>query len=103
MDIVYAKPDPLIIRVFLERTDQFAMAPRCLDRDDIGIDIADRMDNVVEFAVAHMRMDLCRRPHGSCRHPESLDSPVQIMLPVAALERESLPQRRFVHLDHFDS
>src|SRR6266700_198625 len=58
VDVVDARSDLVGIAVLPERLQQLRPRPRALDRDGVGVHALDNADDVVEFAVAHVRVDL---------------------------------------------
>src|ERR1019366_2173194 len=54
---------------------------------------------VVEFRIAHMGMDLRRVLYAGGGDPEAFDGPVEIGLPFASAQRQTLAQSRLIDLD----
>ena len=100
MDVVDAGADFVRIAVVPERVEQFHLRARGLDRDHVGVHRADRIDDVVELRVAHVGVDLGLVAHAGRTEAEGVDGPVQIGLPFGLAQRQALPQRRLVDLDH---
>ncbi|MNJ81232.1 hypothetical protein D3C77_799460 [compost metagenome] len=63
MNIIYAKSDSLVVGMLLKALNELAMAPGCLYRDDVRVKRQNGINNIMEFTVAHMSMDLCRIPN----------------------------------------
>lgn len=67
MDIVYAKPDAFVIRTCFEHRHELSMAAGRFNRNHIGIEFADDIHKIMEFAIAHMCMNLGTRCDGRGR------------------------------------
>src|SRR5258707_84570 len=100
MDVVDAGADLVRIAVVLEGVEQFHLRARGLDRDHVGVHGANRVDDVVEFGIAHMGVDLGFVAHARGTEPEAVDRPVEIGLPLRLSQRQPLAQRGLVNLDH---
>src|SRR3546814_3913031 len=57
------------------------------------------LQDMVELRIAHMGVDLRRVADDAGGQPEAIDSPVEIMLPIALHERQNLAQRGLIDLD----
>src|SRR5262249_41629662 len=82
MDVVNTGADLVRIPVVPESIEQLHLRTRRLDRDHIGIHRADRVDNVVDLGVAHMRVDLRLVTHAGGADAEAIDGPIEIGLPL---------------------
>ncbi len=103
MDVVDPRADIVGIVEGAEGFEQLHLRARGLDGDDIGIHRRDGLDDVVELAVAHVRVDLRLVAHAAGTQTERLDRPVQIVLPLRATQRQALAERRLVDLDDADA
>ena len=100
MDVVNARTDFVGILVLLEPLEQLGAGARILDRDHVGVHPLDDAQHIVEFAVAHVRVDLRGVPNPRGREPERVDRPVEVVGPIGAAQRQPFPQRRLVDLNH---
>ena len=103
MDIVNARPDLVGVPVFLERFEQLRARARILDGNHVGVHPLDHPDDVVELAVAHVRVDLGGVLHAARRQPEGVHRPLEVVGPLGPAQRQPLPERRLVDLDDPDS
>src|SRR5437764_41831 len=60
VNVVDARPDLVGIAVLFEALQQLRPGARVLDRDHVRVHLLDHADDVVEFAVTHVGMDLGR-------------------------------------------
>ena len=102
MDVVDARADLVGIFVLLESLQQLGAGSRILDRDHVGVHALDDLQHIVEFAVAHVRVDLCGIAHARGREPEGIDRPLEVLRPIGAAQRQPFAQRRLVDLNHAD-
>ncbi len=58
MDIVDTRADFVRDTGISEGLEKLHLRPRRLDRDHVGIHSRDRLDDLVELRVAHVRVDL---------------------------------------------
>ncbi len=58
MNVIDARPDLVRVAEVAERLQQFHTGARRFDRDDVGVERADGLDDVIEFSVTHMCVDL---------------------------------------------
>src|SRR5438132_1988287 len=91
VDVVHPGADLVGILVFPEPVQQLGARARTLDRDHVRVHLLDHADDVVEFAVAHVRVDLGRVRHAARREPERVHGPVEVRRPFRPLERQALP------------
>lgn len=82
-----------------QRTQQFHVRARSLDGNDIGIERRNRIQDVVELAVAYMSVNLGFVVHVARRQTKGLDRPIEILLPIGAAQWQTFAQRRFVNLN----
>ena len=74
------------------------------ERNDICVHIIDVLNDVSEFAVAHMGMHLCFRFYTAVHQSECRNCPVQVFcFPVRFPQRQLLPQSSFVYLNNADT
>ena len=99
MDVVHTGADFVRVVEVVEGFKQLHVGTRGFDGDDVGIQVGDGLDDVVEFAVAHVGVDLGFIRHAVGADSESEDGPVQISLPLVFFQRQAFTQRRFVNLD----
>ena len=71
-------------------------------RGHVGVEARDRVDDLAELAVAHVRVDLGRVGRAGRGQPERPDRPGQVGLAVGPPQRQQLPQGRLVDLDDAD-
>ncbi|MNU79572.1 hypothetical protein D3C71_691870 [compost metagenome] len=66
MNIIYPKTNTERVSMFLKAMNQFPVTSGGFDRDYIGIQGCNGINNIVEFTVAHMCMDLSCIADGRC-------------------------------------
>src|SRR5262245_24542104 len=98
MDIVEPGPDLVRVAIFRESVEQLHFGPRRLDRDHVGVERRDCRKYVVEFGIAHVRMDLRFIRDTARGELEGAYCPFEITRPVAPPERQALAERRLVDL-----
>ena len=103
VDVVDAGADALVVAVVAEDLEQLEAGAGVLDRDHVGVEGGDRVDDVAELAVAHVGVDLGFRARPGRREPEAGDRPVEIVGPVGVAQRQTLAQGRLVDLDDRDA
>lgn len=103
VDVVDAGADLLLVADLLEDTQQRVSAAGRLYRDDVGIHRLDGVDDVVELAVAHMRVDLRLAAGAGHAAAEGIDGPRLVRGDVFATQRIALLEGRLVHLDDADA
>src|SRR6266480_1415335 len=91
VDVVHARPDLVGILVLAERLQQLGPRARALDRDHVGVHLLDHPDDVVELAVAHVRVDLGRVRHAARGETERVHRPLEVRRPFRPLERQAFP------------
>jgi hypothetical protein len=99
VDIIDAGAYLVGVCVTGEGVEQFHLRARGLDRDDVGVHRTDRADDVIEFRIAHVGVDLGVLADAGGGDTEAFDRPVQIILPFRAAQRQAFAQCRFVDLD----
>ena len=102
MDVVHAGADPEGIADGIEIVEDLHMRAGRLHRGDIGIQGRDRADDLPEFGVAQVGVDLRVVAHTGGRQAERADRPVQIPLLSIAAQRQQFAQGRLVDLDQAD-
>src|SRR5690606_40748654 len=103
VDVIYARTDVVRISEILEGAQQLHVRTRRLDGDDVGIHGGDGFDDVVEFRIAHVGVDLRAVLDAGRGQAEAVHGPVQVGLPVAAAQRQPFAEGRFVYLDDADA
>ena len=73
------------------------------DAGDISVEGIDRVDDLPEFRIAQVRVDLGARTHLCSDEPERTHGPVEVVRAVGFAQRQQLPQGGFVDLDDTDS
>ena len=103
MDVIDARAD--LVRIFEigEALEQLHVGARRLDGDHVGIERCDRRHDVVEFAVAHVRVDLRRVGDARSREPEAVDRPFQVCFVLDSAQRQSFAQSGLVDLNEADT
>ena len=99
MDVIDAGADFVRVVEVVERFEQFHVGARGFDGDDVGVQVGNRLHDVVEFAVAHVGVDLCLVFHAVGADAEGVYRPVEVGLPLFFFQRQAFAQRRFVDLD----
>src|SRR5262249_51015819 len=82
-----------------ERPEQFHVGARGLNGDHVCVQLGDGVDDVVELAVTHVRVDLRFVSDAGRTQPKSIDSPAQILRPFRSAQRKSFAKSGFVYLD----
>ncbi len=82
-----------------EGVEQLHVRARGLDRDHVGVESDDVLDDVVELRVTHVGVDLGLGPRRRGRQAEAVDRPAQVGVAVGEPQRQALAQRRLVDLD----
>src|SRR5690606_16071450 len=103
MDVVNSGPDVVGIVEGTEGLEQLHLGARRLDGDDVGIHRGNRLDHIVELAVAHVRVDLRFIAHAAGAQAEGIHRPVEIVLPGGAAQRQTLAEGRLVDLHDTDA
>ncbi|KAH9943489.1 golgi-body localization protein domain-containing protein [Epithele typhae] len=88
VDVVNTRADLVRVTVVLEGVEEFHVALRRLDGDDIGVERLDGREDVVEVGVAEVRVSLESVGDTSSGDLERRESPVEVRLPVSLTERE---------------
>ncbi|MPN18668.1 hypothetical protein SDC9_166031 [bioreactor metagenome] len=74
------------------------------ERNDVRIHVIDILYDLLEFAVAHMRMHLRLRSHATVAKAECRNRPIKVLArPFFSADRQLLLQSRFIDLDDFDA
>src|SRR6266566_811372 len=102
VNVVDTRTDLIRILVFPERVQELGPGPRALDGDRIGVHALDHADDVVEFAVAHVGVDLRLVLHPGGRQAERVDRPILVRGPVHPPQRQAFDAFRLVDLNHAD-
>src|SRR6266446_1195074 len=103
MDVVHPRADLVGIVVLLEALQQLRAGAGVLDRDHIRIHPLDYAQHVVEFAVAHVRVNLRTVTHSGGRQPEGVHGPLQVRRPIGAPQGQPFAQGGLVDLDDADA
>ena len=104
MDIVHARAHLRLEMRLVERVEQLEVGTARLERNHVGIHGVDIADNVVELAVAHVRVDLRLGLDLRVHQAERGDGPVEVFLvPVALAQRQLLAEGGLVDLDNLDA
>ena len=103
MDVVHARADLVRVGECTKIIEQLHARARGFDRNDVGIHFGDFGQDVAEFGVAHVRVNLGVVAHGVSGDAKGEHGVVQIALPIAALERQTFAQSGFVNLDDADA
>ena len=88
VDVVDTGADLVGVTVVPEGGEELHVALRCLNRDDIGVKVLDRGEDVVEIGVAEVRVGLESIGDTSGGELERWQSPREVSLPVDLAERE---------------
>ena len=75
VNVIHARPDFVRILEVHKSTEQLHIGARGLDRDHVGIQGGDRLDDVVELRVAHVGVDLRLVAHATGGEAEGIDGP----------------------------
>src|SRR6185437_9578015 len=103
MDIVYSRSDLIGIFEAGKGFEQLHLRTRGLDGDDICIHGGDVFDYIVEFAIAHMRVDLCFVFHAACGDAEGFHGPIQIHGTILFTQRQAFADRGLIDLNDLDA
>ena len=86
VDIVNPRTNLVGVAVMLEGIEQFHVALRSLDRDDISIQTLNGWEDIIEVGIAEVRMSLELVSNASSGQFERVHSPFEVSIPVAATE-----------------
>src|SRR6267154_5263031 len=103
VNVVDAGADLVGVLVVLEPLEQLRAGAGALDRDHIRVHALDDPQDVIELAVAHMRVNLGPVAHTRRRQPERVHRPLLVGGPIGPAQGQAFAQRRFVYLDHADA
>src|SRR6266446_9623249 len=103
VNVVDAGTDLVGILVVLEPLEQLRAGAGALDLDHIRVHALDDPQDVIELAVAHVRVNLGPVPHSRRRQPERVHRPLLVGRPIGPAQGQAFAQRRFVDLDHADA
>ncbi len=98
MNVVYPRSDLVGVGKPLERRQQFHVRTRSLDGDHVGIHRCNRLDYIIELAVAHVGMNLGFVAHARSTQAEGLGGPLQVVGPGSVAQRQAFAEGRFVDL-----
>jgi len=88
VDVVDTGTDLVGVTVLLEGMQQFHVALRELDRNNIGIKTFNRREDVAEVGVAEVRVSLSVVTNACCCELEGVNSPFQVFIPVRCTKRQ---------------
>lgn len=88
VDVVDTRTDLIGVTVLLEGLQQFHVALRELDRNDIGVKTFNRRENIAEVGVAEVGMSLSVITDTRCSELKGVNRPFQVLVPVRATKRQ---------------
>ena len=83
MDIVDTRADLVSISVVLEGLEQFHVALRRLNRNDIGVQTLDGWEDIIEVGVAEVGVSLGGIGNTSSGETEGVDGPGEVVIPIS--------------------
>ena len=88
----------------VQGVEQLEVRTASFERNHVGVHVVDVADDVVEFAIAHVRVDLRFGLDLGVNQTECRNGPVEVFLvPVALAERQLFAKSGFVNLDDSDA
>lgn len=104
VDVVDTRADVAGVRLVDEDLEELGITLAVLDRQDIGIESGDGVEEVLELRVAEVRVDLSRVLDTGSRELERVDGPAEVGLTLLArAERETLTESGLIDLDDIDA
>lgn len=104
MDVVDTGADVAGVLRVDKHAEELGIRLAVLDGQDIGIEGGDGVEEVLELGVAEVRVDLGGVLNASGCKTESIDSPLEVGIALAAgTERETLTEGRLIDLDDVDA
>ena len=103
MNIVDARADVVRVVEIPEGIQQFHVGTGGFDSNHIRIQRRDGFDDVVEFRIAHVGVNLGVVVHAHGGQAEAIHCPVQILCPLSLAQRQAFTQCGFVNLDYLDA
>ena len=100
VDVVDTRSDVSWICFVNEDLEELGIRFAVLDREDISIQSCNGVEEVLEFRVAEMAVDLCAIFNASSGQIERVHSPLQVSFPLLACsEGEAFTERWLIDLD----
>lgn len=104
VDVVDTRADVARVLLVLEDLEQLSVTLGVLNGQHIGVKSSDGVEEVLEFRVAEVRVDLGRVLDASSGKLERVDGPGEVLLTLlASAERKTLTESRLVDLDDEDT
>jgi hypothetical protein len=104
VNVVHTGANVARIGLVNEDLEEFGIALAVLDAEDIGIESGDCVEEVLEFGVAEVGVNLCGVCNARSGKAERVDSPGKVVLALnTSAERKSFTERWFIDLDDVDA
>src|SRR5262249_16986802 len=103
MDVPNTRAD--FVRVFelREGIEERHVGSGGFDGNHVRVQGGDGFDDVIKFAITHVRMNLCLVSDAGRGQLESADRPLEVGSPVCPAEWQALAERGFINLDYPDA
>ena len=103
MNVVNAGADVVGVFRLDKGVEQFHFRARAFDGNHVRVHGGNGVNNIVEFGIAHVRVNLRGVLHAGCGQFKGVDRPFEIIRPRCPAQRQAFAQRRFINLNHADA
>ena len=100
MDIPHARADAQLVALVLQRSQNLHAVAGGLDGGHVGVQVGDRVDQLVELGVAHVRVDLHLVLRAGGSQAEGANGPLQVVRLLLLAQWQQLADSGLVHLHH---